>query len=90
MDKTKPFEIISTRFQVSRESAKYFLVRVQRSFKTEKPPHQLILEFMNGHSFETLPPPHQVATMMHENGVWTKPLNPAPPIPVYEEDFYEE
>jgi hypothetical protein len=90
MDKIKPFELISTRFQISRESAKYFLVRVQRSFKTEKPPHQLIIDFMDQHSFETLPRPHQVATMMHDSGVWTQPLNPAPPIPMDEEDFYEE
>lgn len=90
MDKIKPFELISTRFQISRESAKYFLVRVQRSFKTEKPPHQLIIDFMDKHSFETLPRPHQVATMMHESGVWAQPLNPAPPIPMDEEDFYEE
>ena len=46
MDKTKPSDIIAARFQISRESAKYFLIRVQKSFKTEKPPHQLILSFM--------------------------------------------
>ena len=41
MHKSKPFEIIAVQFRISRESAKYFLIRVQKSFKTEKPPHQL-------------------------------------------------
>jgi hypothetical protein len=90
MNKTKPFEIISARFQISRESAKYFLIRVQKSFKTEKPPHRLILEFLDGHNFESLPKPHQVATLMNESGVWVHPLNPEPPIPVDDEDIYGE
>jgi hypothetical protein len=92
MDKTKPFEMISARFQISRESAKYFLIRVQKSFKTEKPPHQLIVEFMSGHSFESLPKPHEVATMMQESGTWVHPLNAPPPSPVAmdEEEFYGE
>ena len=90
MDKLKPFELISTRFQVSRESAKYFLIRVQRSFKAEKPPHQLIVDFMSGHPFESLPKPHQVAKMMQENGVWVHALNPPPPGPMDEEDLYGE
>jgi len=90
MDKTKPFEIISARFQVSRETAKYFLIRVQKSFKMEKPSHQLILEFMAGQNFESLPKPHQVATMMNESGVWIHPLNPGPPSLVDEEDIYGE
>jgi hypothetical protein len=88
MDKTRPFEIISARFQISRESAKYFLIRVQKSFKTEKPPHQLILKFMDRQNFESLPKPHQVATLMNESGVWDHPLNPEPPSPVDEEDIY--
>lgn len=90
MDKTKPFEILSARFQISRESAKYFLVRVQRSFKTEKPPHRLILEFIDGQHFESLPKPHLVATLMNESGVWVHSLNPAPPTPGNEEDIYGE
>jgi len=92
MDKTKPFEIISARFQISRESAKYFLIRVQRSFKAEKPPHHLILEFIDGQNFESLPRPHLVATMMNESGVWVRPLNSEPPttIPSGEEDIYGE
>ena len=92
MDKTKPFEMISARFQVSSESAKYFLIRVQKSFKAEKPPHLLIVEFMDGHPFESLPKPHQVATMMRESGVWVHALNPPPPsrAPMNEEEFYGE
>ena len=78
MEKIKPFERIASRFQVSRESAKYFLTRVQKSFRTEKPPHQLILDFMESQEFESLPRPHQVATMMNESGVWLHPLNPEP------------
>ena len=90
MDKTKPFEIIAARFQISRESAKYFLIRVQKSFKTEKPPHRLILEFIDGQNFESLPKPHRVATLLNESGVWVHPLNPEPPIPSDEEDIYGE
>lgn len=92
MDKTKPFEIIAVRFQISRESAKYFLIRVQKSFKTEKPPHRLILEFMDGQDYESLPKPHQVATMMNESGLWLQPLNAEPPtlVPSGEEDIYGE
>ena len=90
MDKTKPFEIISARFQISRESAKYFLIRVQKSFKTEKPPHRLILEFIDGQNFESLPKPHRVATLLNESGVWVHPLNPEPPTPFDEEDIYGE
>ena len=88
MHKTKPFEIIAVRFQISRESAKYFLVRVQKSFKTEKPPHQLILEFMDRQNFESLPKPYQIAKIMNESGVWTYPLNAEPPGAVDEEDVY--
>ena len=90
MDKSKPFEIIAARFQISNESAKYFLTRVQKSFKNEKPPHQLIVEFMSAQTFETLPKPHEVATRMSEEGLWAHPLNPAPPSPVDEEDIYVE
>jgi hypothetical protein len=90
MDKTKPFEIISARFQVSRETAKYFLIRVQKSFRAEKPPHRLILEFIEGQNFLSLPSPHQVATLLNESGIWDQPLNPAPRTLVDEEDFYGE
>ena len=90
MEKPKPFEILSARFQISRESAKYFLIRVQKSFKTEKPSHQLILQFMDRQNYEFLPKPHQVAAMMNASGVWVHPLNPAPLTPLDEEDIYGE
>jgi hypothetical protein len=90
MHKTKPFEILAVQFGISRESAKYFLIRVQKSFKTEKPPHQLILDFMNRQHFESLPKPHHVATMMNESGLWVHPLNPEPPGLLDEEDIYGE
>jgi hypothetical protein len=90
MQKTKPFEMIAVQFRISKESAKYFLVRVQKSFKVEKPPHQLILDFMQGQNFESLPEPHQVATMMNEGGVWVHPMIAAPPRFVDEPDIDDE
>lgn len=90
MKQSNPFEIIAARFQISLESAKYFLARIQKGFKTEKPPHQLIVEFMSGQTFDKLPKPHDVARMMHENGVWQYPLNPEPPTLVDEEDIHDE
>jgi hypothetical protein len=86
MDKIKPFEVISSRFQISKESAKYFLGRVQKSFKTEKPPHHLIIDLMSGQEFASLPKPYQVAKLMNEGGVWVYPLNAEPPEPVDEWD----
>lgn len=85
MDKTKPSDIIAARFQISRESAKYFLIRVQKSFKAEKPPHQLILKFMDEEAFESLPKPHHVATRMNQAGLWVHPLHAEPPGPLEEE-----
>jgi hypothetical protein len=79
MEPTRPFEKIAARFQISRESAKYFLGRVQKSFRTERPPHRLILDFMEGREFESLPAPHALATMMNESGVWAYPLYAEPP-----------
>jgi hypothetical protein len=90
MRKIKPFEIIAVQYGISRESAKYFLVRVQKSFKTDKPPHPLILEFMNGQKYESLPEPYQVAALMHEHGIWVHPMNAEPLRPVDEEDLYPE
>ena len=88
MEKAKPYENIALRFQISKESAKYFLIHVQKSFKIEKPPQQLISDFMEGKNYKTLPKPHQVATLMNTSGLWTYPLNAAPPGPVDEEDIY--
>ena len=85
-NKIKPFETIASQFQISRESAKYFLGRVQKSFKTERPPHKLIVEFIEAQSFELLPTPYEAAEMMYENGIWVYPLDTAPPILVDDED----
>ena len=92
MNKSKPFELLSVRYRISRESAKYFLTRVQKSFKTEKPPHQLILTFMEERDFPSLPKPYHVATLMNEAGLWAHPMNSEPPgtIPWGEEDLYAE
>jgi len=78
--------MIASRFQVSNESAKYFLIRVQKSFKVEKPPHALIVGFMDELEFEYLPKPYLVATMMNEGGVWAHAMNAEPREPVDEED----
>ena len=90
MNKAKPFEIVAVRFGISRESAKYFLIRVQKSFKTEKPPHQLILQFMEQKNFDSLPKPYHVASLMSEAGLWRHPLSAEPRSPVDEEDVYGE
>ena len=90
MDKTKPSDIIAARFQISRESAKYFLIRVQKSFKTEKPPHQLILSFMEEQEFQSLPKPHHIATLMNQAGLWLYPLHAEHSGLVDEEDLYVE
>ena len=90
MNKSKPFEILAVRFQTSRESAKYFLIRVQKSFKTEKPPHQLILDFMDEQRFKFLPKPHRVAAMMNESGVWAYPFHAKPSSSADQEDIYGE
>jgi hypothetical protein len=80
MDKIKPFEKISTRFQISRESAKYFLNHVQKSFKTERPTHRFILEFIEVQQLEYLLTPYEVATLMNESGAWPYPLGSPPPM----------
>lgn len=85
MDKIKPFEKIASQFKISPESAKYFLGCVQRSFKTERPSHQLILEYMEAQKLESLPTAYEVAAMMKESGVWVYELNTAPPVSVDDE-----
>jgi len=80
MDKIKPFEKLATDFQISNESAKYFLGRVQKSFKQEKPPHKLILEFIEAQKLKSLPTPYEIAALLNERGLWSYALNSAPPI----------
>jgi hypothetical protein len=87
MNKIKPFEKIASQFQISQESAKYFLGRVQKSFKTERPPHKLILEFIESQNLEFLLTPYEIAVMMNETGVWAYALDTAPPMIVDDEDL---
>ena len=86
MDKIKPYEKIAERFQISNESAKYFLNHVQKSFKTERPSHKLILEFVETRQLEILPTPYEVAAMMQESGAWAYALGTAPPVIVDDEE----
>jgi len=86
MEKIKPYEVIATKFQVSKETAKYFLNHVQKSFKVERPPHKLILEFIESQRLEFLLTPYETAALMYEKGVWVFSLDTAPPIIEDEED----
>jgi hypothetical protein len=88
MDKLKAFEIISSRFHISHESAKYFLGRVQKSFKAEKPSHKLIVEFIETQGLDYLLTPYELAAMMHETEVWKYPLISEPPAIVDDPDLY--
>ena len=88
MDKIRPYQKIAARFQISNESAKYFLGGVQKSFKKERPPHRLILECVEGQPFEFLPTPYDIASLMQESGLWPYELKAKPPVFEDEEDFY--
>ena len=90
MDKIKPYEKIASQFQVSKESAKYFLNHVQKSFKTERPSHKLILEFVESQQLVFLLTPYEVATMMNESGAWAYALGTAPPVIVDDENIETE
>lgn len=87
-EKIKPFEEIARIFQISNESAKFFLNRVQKSFKVEKPPHKLILEFVETQKYEFQPTPYDVASAMKEGGVWNYDMTSPPPALVDDEDIY--
>ena len=88
MQKIKPFERIANIFQISNESAKYFLNRVQKSFKTEKPSHKLILEFVETQKYKFMPTHYDIASAMKESGVWDYELTSPPPKIEDEEDLY--
>lgn len=90
MEKIKPFEQIAARFQISNESAKYFLNHVQKSFKTEKPSHRFILQFIEEQKLEIMLTPYETALLMQEKGAWDYPLNSAPPAIADEEDIYHD
>ena len=89
MDTLRPFQKIASKFQISEESAKYFLGRVQKSFKKEKPPHMLILDFIEEQGIDYQPEPYDIASMMHENGLWVHALNSPPPLLLDDEDLKE-
>jgi hypothetical protein len=86
MDKLKPFQQIASRFQISEESAKYFLNHVQKSFKKKRPPHKMIFDFVEAQQIELLLTPYEVASLMNESGVWEYELGTAPPVIEDDED----
>jgi len=86
MDKIKPFQKLASQFQISQESAKYFLNHVQKSFKTERPSHALILEFIESRKLEFLLTPYEVAALMNKSGAWAFALGTAPPVIENDED----
>ena len=86
MDTLKPYQKIASKYQISQESAKYFLGRVQKSFKKEKPPHALILEVVEAQGFDSLPDAYDVALLMVETGVWAYALHSPPAVLVDEEE----
>lgn len=88
MDKLKPFEIVASRFQISHESAKYFLGRVQKSFKTEKPSHKLIVDFIEAQELDYLLTAYELAAMLYESGTWKFALISEPPAIVDDPDLY--
>ncbi len=88
MDRIKPFEKIAEHFHISKESAKYFLNQVQKSFKVERPSHKLILEFLEEQMYDFQPTPYDVASAMKESGAWAYDLTSAPPALEDEEDIY--
>lgn len=87
MHKVRPYEKIALHFQISRESAKYFLNHVQKSFRKERPAHTLILEFVESQDFEVLPTPYEVAELMYEHGAWVYALGTPPPILMSADDL---
>lgn len=84
----KPFEVVAQKFKISNESAKYFLLQVQKSFKTEKPPQHVIIDLFAVKKFKTLPRPYDVALALNEIGLWAHALHAAPPVPEDDDDGY--
>lgn len=88
MNKIKPSEQIARIFQISNESAKYLLNHVQKSFKTEKPNHALILSFVETQNYEFVPTPYDIASAMKESKVWDYEIKSPPAKLEDEEDIY--
>lgn len=79
----KPIERIAEKFELSKESAKYYLGQVQKAFKVEKPPHKLIVDFIDAQELDSLPVAAKLALMMKENNIWMHELTNEPqPDPV--------
>lgn len=78
MDTVKPIEKIAEQFELSKESAKYYLGQVQKSFKVEKPPYKLIIDFIDAQELTSLPVAAKLALMMKENSVWMHELTNEP------------
>jgi hypothetical protein len=70
MEPIKPIEKIAEQFELSKESAKYYLGHVQKAFKLEKPPYKTIVEFIDAQELKSLPLAAKLALMMKESGVW--------------------
>ena len=70
----KPVEKIAEQFELSQESAKYYLGNVQKAFKVEKPPYKTIIDFIDAQELTTLPLAAKLALMMKESGVWVHEL----------------
>lgn len=65
-------------FELSKESAKYYLGQVQKAFKVEKPPHKLIVDFIDAQELKSLPVAAKLALMMKENNIWMHDLTNEP------------
>lgn len=79
----KPIERIAEKFELSKESAKYYLGQVQKAFKVEKPPHKMIVDFIDTQELDSLPVAAKLALMMKENNIWMHELTNEPqPDPV--------
>jgi hypothetical protein len=75
----KPIDKIAMRFNLSTESAKYYLGRIQRAFKVEKPSHKVIMDFIEMLDIKRLPKAQSLAILLNESGSWpyelaTKPV----------------
>ena len=91
MEPIKPIDKIAVRFNLSRESAKYFVSRVQKAFKSEKPSHKVIVDFIDGQDIGSLPQAQKLALLMKEGGLLPYELTTEPPVDAIEgEDIPEK
>jgi hypothetical protein len=91
MEPIKPIDKIAVRFNLSRESAKYYVSRVQKAFKAEKPSYEVIMDYIDGQDIESLPQAQELALLMKEGGLWPYELSTEPPLEAIEgEDIPEK